>query len=317
MTYLSPKPNHGYEAPTAANLESMRGQFAGERGVIALDLDGTLTDQTTGTITDDAINDALREAQAAGFTICINSDRPAAYIEDMQSRLRLNTPYVAESGGVVGFPALDIRVLLDPVARASVDKVYPKIRDSLSERFVSEDVTYLAFDDEDPVGSIARWKDFRNAAGIDTDSAVVLVRPKETSFGCWVVDSIDGCPQPNEANTDVVQGAASKLLEGLRPANMISNRSRTFFEVRAGLLTKTLVWRALLELIDDDSKHFFHLGDGAPDIIGDPRVKSLVVANARSGVKRVASRVSEHKSTSGTVDNLRWIMARTSGLQSR
>ncbi len=71
----------------------------GER-LVLFDMDGTLIDSSYR-VTDDGIYAAIEQAQAAGWTVGLNSDSPYEYLRLWRDRLGMNGPIVAEKGAVV------------------------------------------------------------------------------------------------------------------------------------------------------------------------------------------------------------------------
>jgi len=304
---------------TERDLSLFREKLAAPRGIITLDIDGSLVDQATGLPTSDGLPGVIAKARKAGYAVCLNSDRSVGSVRSMQQMLGTDEPNFLEAGAVVDFPSLKSQVLFDEQAVKTADTIEEMVRENLAIRLGERgmtDVEVKLLMGDDPIGSIGNWNNVRNAISPKRNKLVVGFRSKLTSMGFWVLDN--ALSESPVANAELANQVAAQLqtygeLSGLkRPLHIAHNKSLTFHEPKTGFMTKDSMWRVLLNFLGEEErkgKNYFHIGDGVNDVIRDGRVKVLAVANAKDALKAIASRTSDLSVTSGVIDSIEYILS--------
>ncbi len=305
------QPSPGIEMPDSATISKMSSEFAFEKGIVTIDIDGTLTEFNTEDFSDPGIGSAVNLARDSGFVVCLMSARPRAFVETIQRRLDICSPFIAELGNLVCFPSLSVDLLIDPVAKTAADMLVENVGLGLKSKGDRDMFNYIDLGEVDPILSIRTWQKLPGKCGQGYDRTVAAVRPKLTSAGYVVVRTSDGStPMPDLDLQNAVCEVLEESIPTLRSPRLRKDPSGMFVDVVFGKSSKASGWDCILSLIENkDNGRFFHIGDTNDDVIQLPGLSLLAVSNADNAMLNAANRVSEYPVTKGAVDHLNWIVS--------
>lgn len=316
-------PQSPFEILQPSELTILKKQFTTlNRGFIMVDLDGVLINEEEDKPTSLDIFDSIKMIQEAGFMICLNSARSIPTLRKWQKMFSTNEPNFAEFGRLVDFPTLNWQIVFHEKAllyfatmrQHVVDKLIP----SLSANGFDK-IALRMFAEEEPADFIRKTTEAKSWPEIAASCHYGIYLNYGTKLRLGL-----RAPKITEKGPVFDERFYSAVLEHLHelerdypfgePLSYKQDKKNSVIVAHAGIQEKTYSWRILLSFLTSflgeeiEKMQFYHLGNGKEDIIEDTRVKLLTVSNGNDELLAKASHVSQYSTTSGAVDNLRWIL---------
>ncbi|MFE7797986.1 HAD family hydrolase [Nocardia sp. NPDC057440] len=261
-------------------------------GLVLLDLDGTLIDHRYQLATD-SIYAAIEAAQAAGWTIGLNSDTPYEALCVWVTRLGITGPIVAENGAVIG---VDGHLWYD---HETADK-FAESRRVILGGLLGDDIGVWS---GNPVEAIRNGE-----VTIPAEMPLVMVNTlRRCSLSLHIRrGSRDGLL----LDTDLTEVIADRVASAYPDfSDLIVDKNHDYGVIivqRAGF-TKRLGVQRLMEKID--APRVIMIGNSISDYLGDDLAMHIAVADATEALKQRADRVTEAPLTGGVSEALHQLCA--------
>jgi hydroxymethylpyrimidine pyrophosphatase-like HAD family hydrolase len=260
----------------------MLGDSMKNKRILLCDLDGTLINEKYAlTVASDEVVRVIREKQAEGWLIGLNSDTPFEPLRNWAARLQMNGPIICEMGQVLANSPGDRPEFYGTMAAFFQDlrqKVALRAQESIKHAFVGiGDVTEFMANE----GKIF---------GVDK-YAILINGYRQCSFSGYAKACRNGAlvndPEIFNRFSEIVLAAVGDELQRLDPADR-SGRYAILILHEKGV-SKSLAVKRFIDRFGDESEYII-IGDGKSDMFDEKasNVRVCAVGNADPALKENA-----------------------------
>ena len=260
--------------------------------LILFDLDGTLIDKNY-TVTDENIGWYIRQAQAAGWSVGLNSDTPLEQLQWWRDQLCMTGPIIAEMGAVV---ECNGEVIYDTALNLAVERSKKQCYDYLLKRNKTAVITGNATKN-------VKSESYARSFDSDIETFVYLNTTSMCSLRYFVRKrSVGGKLEVNDAATQRIYGELAHFDPSLVSKTIDNNSESGLIIVSDGEITKRSGLKLLLSRCSIG--RVVMVGNSINDYMGQDIVEHYCVSNTEDSFKD-ASQLLDEPFTKGCVEAIR------------
>jgi hydroxymethylpyrimidine pyrophosphatase-like HAD family hydrolase len=258
---------------------------------VMMDLDNTLIDIKTQQLNSDRLRPTVEMAQAAGWTLALNSDTPLASLRIWSDRFGIKGPIVAEKGGLIkiGEELIYAKPEIAEMFQASFNLVAERLRNlNMKVEFGS------------PIEIIFNGGKYSDRPG---EQVVFANDLRKTSLGLFVLKTDEnGKLIPDGESTQKVFDAVQDRLPSFPSIQKWKSNDGGLIVVSDGEINKRNGSLLLMRRMGIEDAAM--IGDSTFDFVGSDVAKHFAVGNADAEFKSKADYIAEAALTSGVVEIL-------------